>query len=63
VSADEQYILVSLMNAGRIIVLQRQGLAQRAAIPTGGRPRHMIAAPRGDGMLVVNEGGWIDLLR
>ena len=61
-SADEQYVFVSLL-AGRVVVLQRQGLVQRATIQTGGRPRHMIADPGGDGVLVTNEGGWVDFLR
>lgn len=61
-SADEQFVFVSLLG-GRVVVLQRQGLVQRAAIQTGGRPRHMIADPGGDGVLVVNEAGWVDLLR
>jgi DNA-binding beta-propeller fold protein YncE len=61
-SADEQYVFVSLLS-GSVVVLQRQGLAQRAAVQTGGRPRHMIADPGGEGVLVVNEAGWVDLLR
>ncbi len=61
-SADERYLFVSLL-PGRVVVLQRQGLVQRATIQTGGRPRHMIADPGGDGVLVTNEGGWVDRLR
>jgi DNA-binding beta-propeller fold protein YncE len=61
-SADEQFVFVSLLS-GRVVVLQRQGLVQRAAIQTGGRPRHMIVDPGGEGVLVANEGGWVDLLR
>ena len=62
-SSNEQYIFVGLMKAGQIVVLQRSGLVQRAIIPTGGRPRHMIADPRGEGVLSVNEDGWVDFLR
>ena len=62
-SPDERYVFVSLMNAGRVVVLQRQGLVERAAIATGGRPRHLVADPRGDALLVANEAGWVDLLR
>lgn len=61
-SPDEQLVFVSLLDAGRIVVLQRQGLAERATVATGGRPRMMAARPRGD-LLVANEAGWIDLLR
>lgn len=62
-SADERYVFVSLLRAGRVVVLQRQGLVERAAIDTGGQPRHMTADPRGEGVLVANEAGWVDLLR
>jgi len=62
-SCDERYVFVSLLTAGRVVVLQRQGLIERAAIATGGRPRLMVADPRGDALLVANEAGWVDLLR
>jgi DNA-binding beta-propeller fold protein YncE len=62
-SPDERYVFVSLMTAGRVVVLQRQGLVERAAIHTGGRPRHLVADQRGDALLVANEDGWVDLLR
>lgn len=61
-SPDERFVFVSLLNAGRIVVLQRQGLAERATIATGGRPRMMAALPCGH-VLVANEAGWVDLLR
>jgi DNA-binding beta-propeller fold protein YncE len=61
-SPDERFLFVSLLDAGRIVVLQRQGLVERATVATGGRPRMMTALPRGD-VLVANEAGWVDLLR
>jgi DNA-binding beta-propeller fold protein YncE len=62
-SPDERFVFVSLLDAGRIVVLQRQGLTERATIATGGRPRMMAVHPRGDRVLVANEAGWVDLLR
>ena len=63
VEVDPATGFVSLLTAGRVVVLQRQGLIERAAIATGGRPRLMVADPRGDALLVANEAGWVDLLR
>ena len=62
-SADQNHIFVSLMKAGRVLVLQRQDLRERASIATGGRPRLMAVHPSGDAVLVANEAGWVDLLR
>lgn len=62
-SPDGQFLFVSLLNAGRVVVLQRQGLIERATIATGGRPRMMAVHPCGDQVLVANEAGWVDLLR
>ncbi|HJS43079.1 MAG TPA: YncE family protein [Gemmatimonadales bacterium] len=62
-SPDEQFVFVGLLDAGRIVVLQRHGLIERATIATGGRPRMMAVHPRGDRVLVANEAGWVDLLR
>lgn len=62
-SADQAQLFVGLLDAGRIIVLQRQGLIERAAIATGGRPRLIEPHSNGDAVLVANEAGWVDLLR
>ena len=62
-STDAMYLFVGLLNAGRVVVLQRQGLIERAAITTGGRPRLIAVHPDGDAVLVANEAGWVDLLR
>ena len=62
-SADQNHIFVGLMKAGRVLVLQRQDLSERASIATGGRPRLMAVHPSGDAVLVANEAGWVDLLR
>ncbi len=62
-SADHAHLFVGLLEAGRIVVLQRQGLVERATISAGGRPRLMAVHPNGESVLVANEAGWVDLLR
>lgn len=61
-SHDATHLFVGLLNAGQVLVLQRQGLIERAAIATGGRPRLIALHPGGDAVLVANEAGWVDLL-
>jgi cytochrome d1-like heme-containing protein len=63
ISADQTLLFVGLLRAGRVVVLQRQGLIERASITTGGQPRLMAVHPDGSAVLVANEGGWVDLLR
>jgi len=60
-SPDERYVFVTLLNAGRVVVLQRQGLIERSTIAVGGRPRLMAVHSRG--VLVANEAGWVDFIR
>lgn len=62
-SADAMHLFVGLVDAGRVLVLQRQGLVERASISTGGRPRLIAVHPDGDTVLVANEAGWVDLVR
>lgn len=62
-SADQSHLFVGLLSAGRVLVLQRQGLMERAAIATGGRCRLIAPHPSGESVLVANEAGWVDLLR
>jgi YVTN family beta-propeller protein len=62
-SPDAMYLYVGLLGGGRVLVLQRQGLVERASIPTGGRPRLIASAPDGNAILVANEAGWVDLVR
>ena len=62
-SRDQSHLFVGLLSAGRVLVLQRQGLIERAAIATGGRCRLIAAHPSGETVLVANEAGWVDLLR
>ena len=62
-SPDAMHLYVGLLGAGKVLVLQRQGLVERASIPTGGRPRLIANAPDGNAILVANEDGWVDLVR
>jgi DNA-binding beta-propeller fold protein YncE len=62
-SADRSQLFVSLLEAGRVLVLQRQGLMERASIATGGRPRLIAVHPDGRAILVANEAGWVDLIK
>ena len=62
-SADASHLFVGLLDAGRVLVLQRQGLVERASVAVGGRPRLIATHPDGDAVLVANEAGWVDLLR
>jgi hypothetical protein len=62
-SADQTQLFVGLLNAGRVVVLQRQGLVERVSIATGGRPRLIAVHPDGKAVLVANEAGWVDLLK
>lgn len=62
-SADSAHLFVGLLGGGCVLVLQRQGLIERAVIPTGGRPRLIAPHPAGEVVLVANEAGWVDLLR
>jgi hypothetical protein len=61
-SADQTLLFVGLLRAGRVVVLQRQGLIERASITTGGQSRqraHWRAVPRqrGGGDLLPDCGG------
>ena len=62
-SPDAMHLYVGLLGAGKVLVLQRQGLVERASIPTGGRPRLIANTPDGNAILVANEDGWVDLVR
>jgi len=60
-SADEADIVVSLLYAGRVLVIDRRSLTVRSKLETGGKPRLIAAHPRGQ-VLVANEAGWVDFI-
>jgi DNA-binding beta-propeller fold protein YncE len=60
-SADEGDIVVSLLYAGRVLVIDRKSLTVRATLETGGKPRLIAAHPKGK-VLVANEAGWVDFI-
>jgi len=61
VSADQADLVVGLLHAGQVLVIDRETLAIRATLPTGGKPRLMAAQATGL-VLVANEAGWVDVL-
>ncbi len=61
VSADQADLVVGLLHAGRVLVIDRESLAIRATLPTGGKPRLLAAQAKGL-VLVANEAGWVDVL-
>jgi DNA-binding beta-propeller fold protein YncE len=62
VSADQADIVVGLMFAGQVLIIERERLAVRARLQTGGRPRLIAAHPNGP-VLVANEAGWVDVIK
>jgi len=62
VSADQADVVVGLLHAGRVVVIDRETLAVRSTLHTGGKPRLMATLATGP-VLIVNEAGWVDLLR
>ena len=61
VSADQTDVIVGQLHAGRVVIIDRETLAIRATLHTGGKPRLMATHPTGR-VLVVNEAGWVDVL-
>lgn len=62
-SPDEQVLLVSLVFAGRVLVLDPRTLNVRATLDTGGKPRLITFDRSGRTALIANEAGWVDVVR
>jgi len=62
ITADQADILLGLLYAGEVLILERDTLAVRAVLRTGGKPRLMAAQSHGP-VLVANEAGWVDIIR
>jgi len=60
-SADQADLVVGLLHAGRVVIVDRERLAVRATLQTGGTPRLMATHPQGR-VLVANEAGWVDFI-
>ena len=60
-SPDQQFLYVGLVHAGKVVVIQTASLTVRSVLDTGGRPREIAFDGRG-GVIVANEGGWLDLV-
>lgn len=59
---DERDIAVGLYD-GRVLLLDRATLRIRTTVHVGGMPRIITRHPDGNGLLVANEGGWVDVIR
>jgi YVTN family beta-propeller protein len=62
-SPDDARLYVAVAGAGRVLILDRATLRAVRGIETGGVPRHIGFTPDGRTALVVNEAGWVDVLR
>jgi DNA-binding beta-propeller fold protein YncE len=62
VSPDDAVVYVSLLRAGRVLVLDRDTCAVRSTLTPGGRPRRIAFDASGRVALIANEAGWIDLV-
>ena len=60
-SADQADVVIGLLHAGRVVIVDRERLAVRATLHTGGTPRLMATHPQGH-VLVANEAGWVDFI-
>lgn len=63
VSPDTRWLYVTLPSLGRVVVIERAALRVAHVIHTGGMPRHTVFRRDGLVALVVNEAGWLDVLR
>ncbi len=60
-SPFEPTMYVTLPSLGRVSVIDRMTLRRAHSIQTGGMPRHTIFAHDGRSVIIVNEGGWLDV--
>ncbi len=63
VSPDDALVYVTLLAAGRVVVLDRGTLRVVTTLYPGGRPRRIDFDPSGRFALIANEAGWVDLVR
>lgn len=62
-SPDDARLYVTLPSAGRVVVIDRETLRLEYTILTGGTPRHTVFLHDGRTALIVNEAGWVDVVR
>ena len=62
VSPVQRWLFVTLPSIGQVAVIARDTLRRVATIPTGGTPRHTAFTSDGKTAVIVNEGGWLDVL-
>lgn len=61
-SHDHRWLFITLPAVGRVAVISRATLRHVQTIQTGGSPRHTAFTPDGRKAVIVNEGGWLDVL-
>lgn len=62
VSPDQRWLFVTLPSIGSVAVIARDTLRRMATIATGGTPRHTAFTSDGHTAVIVNEGGWLDVV-
>ena len=62
-SPDDARLYVTLPSAGRVVVIDRETLRLEHTILTGGTPRHTVFLHDGRTALIVNEAGWVDVVK
>lgn len=62
VSPDQRWLFVTLPSIGSVAVIARDTLRRVATIATGGTPRHTAFTSDGRTAVIVNEGGWLDVV-
>jgi YVTN family beta-propeller protein len=62
-SPDGAVLYVGLLDGGRVAVIDRRALTPIGSIRTGGKPRRIAFDAAGRCALIVNELGWVDLVR
>lgn len=62
-SPDEAVLYVTLLDAGKVAVIDRRTLRVHGVLATGGRPRRVAFDVSGSLALIANEAGWVDLVR
>ena len=62
-SPDQRWLYVTQPSIGCVAVIARDTLRGVTTISNGGTPRHTAFTGDGWTAVIVNEGGWIDIVR
>lgn len=61
-SPDQRHLYVSLVHAGKVVVIDCVALAVSDCLPLGGQPRGIRFFPAGRRVMIANHAGWVDIL-